>query len=151
MTEAAYRYRGRDLSSVDIGFIREFIAAHPEASRRALSIELCRHWDWKQPNGELRDMVCRSLLLMLDRAGAIELPAARQSVQPRSVIRKRPEPLVPDNRPVDGPLSAIGEIGIDMVRRTPREPLFNSLLEQYRYLGYEQPVGEHLTTPACGC
>jgi hypothetical protein len=30
------------------------------------------------------------------------------------------------------------------VRRTPQEALFNSLMEQYHYLGYEQPVGEHL-------
>ncbi len=144
MSEAAYRYRGRDVNATDIGFIREFITAHPDASRRALSIELCRHWNWKQPNGELRDMVCRSLLLMLDRAGAIDLPAVRQSAQPRSVIRKRPEPLVPDNRPVDGLLNTLGDIGIDIVRRTPAEPLFNSLMEQYHYLGYEQPVGEHL-------
>ena len=28
------------------------------------------------------------------------------------------------------------------VRRTSEEPLFNSLLEQYHYLQYEQPVGE---------
>ncbi len=30
------------------------------------------------------------------------------------------------------------------MRRTPEEPLFNSLMERYHYLGYEQPVGEHL-------
>jgi hypothetical protein len=30
------------------------------------------------------------------------------------------------------------------VRRTPEEALFNSLVEQYHYLGYEQPIGEHL-------
>ena len=30
------------------------------------------------------------------------------------------------------------------MRRTPKEPLFNSLLEQHHYLGYQQPVGEHL-------
>ena len=30
------------------------------------------------------------------------------------------------------------------VRRTPDEGLFNSLLAQYHYLGYQQPVGEHL-------
>ena len=30
------------------------------------------------------------------------------------------------------------------MRRTADEPLFNSLMEQYHYLGYEQPVGEHL-------
>ena len=27
---------------------------------------------------------------------------------------------------------------------TAQEPLFNSLTEEYHYLGYEQPVGEHL-------
>ena len=30
------------------------------------------------------------------------------------------------------------------MRRTPEEALFNSLMEQYHYLGYEQPIGEHL-------
>jgi len=132
------------VSSGDVDFVRELIAAHPAYSRRALSIELCREWDWKQPNGELRDMVCRGLLLTLHRAGAIELPPLRQAGQPRSVVRKRPEPLIPDNRPVYGPLQRIGEIAIETVRRSPREPLFNSLVEQYHYLGYQQPVGEHL-------
>jgi len=32
----------------------------------------------------------------------------------------------------------------EQVRRTPREPLFNGLLEQHHYLGYTRPVGEHL-------
>ncbi len=30
------------------------------------------------------------------------------------------------------------------MRRSPEEALFNSLLEQHHYLGYERPVGEHL-------
>jgi hypothetical protein len=30
------------------------------------------------------------------------------------------------------------------VRRTSDEPLFNGLMEEHHYLGYEQPVGEHL-------
>lgn len=33
---------------------------------------------------------------------------------------------------------------LQQVRRTADEELFNSLLEHYHYLGYEQPVGEHL-------
>jgi len=44
----------------------------------ALSRKLCEIWDWKQPNGALRDMVCRGLLLMLERVGEIELPAVRR-------------------------------------------------------------------------
>jgi len=30
------------------------------------------------------------------------------------------------------------------VRRTAEEPLFNALIETHHYLGYTQPVGEHL-------
>jgi hypothetical protein len=32
----------------------------------------------------------------------------------------------------------------EQVRRTAEEKLFNSLLDRYHYLGYTQPVGEHL-------
>jgi hypothetical protein len=58
--------------------------------------------------------------------------------------RQRPEPVVPDNRPVPGPLRWLLPLDIQPVRRSPEEPLFNSLMEQYHYLGYQQPVGEHL-------
>jgi len=75
--EIVIRYRGRPISREDVRFIRELIAAHPEASRRALSRELCRAWGWVQPNGVLRDMVCRGLLLALHRAGEITLPPVR--------------------------------------------------------------------------
>ena len=138
------RYRGRSLSAADIDGIRQLIASNPTSSRRALSQELCRIWDWKQQNGALRDMVCRGLMLMLHRAGVIELPAVRNTPPPRSITRQRPEPVIPDNRVVTGPLHSIGAIGIEQVRRTGNEALFNSLMNQYHYLGYEQPVGEHL-------
>ncbi len=69
------KYRGRVFTTEDFLYIRMLIAAHPGDSRRRLSQNLCEAWQWKQPNGALRDMVCRGLLLMLDRAGQIELPA----------------------------------------------------------------------------
>jgi hypothetical protein len=43
-----------------------------------------------------------------------------------------------------GRTDAIALLEFQMVRRTSSEALFNSLMEQYHYLGYEQPVGEHL-------
>ena len=73
-----WRYRGRAVTPNDVGFIRRLLAANPDASRRRLSAILCEEWQWKQPNGALCDMVCRGLLLMLHRAGEIELPAIRQ-------------------------------------------------------------------------
>ena len=49
-----------------------------------------------------------------------------------------------DTTPIEQPLAALGPLGFHQVRRTPNEALFNSLLAQYHYLGYQQPVGEHL-------
>jgi hypothetical protein len=141
---ATHRYRSRDITSEEILFIRKLIRDHPELSRWKLSRQLCEAWQWKQANGALRDMLCRGLLLMLDRAGEIQLPPVRRRVRNRLAERARPEPLIPDNRPVYGPLGSITPLEFVQVRRTVEEPLFNSLLEQYHYLGYEQPVGEHL-------
>jgi hypothetical protein len=137
-------YRGQSISDEQIAFIRQHITDHPELSRWKLSRQLCQAWQWKQANGALRDMVCRGLLLALDRAGEIQLPAVRRRVRNRLAERERPEAVIPDNRPVHGPLDMLTPLEFLPVRRTPEEPLFNSLLEQYHYLGYEQPVGEHL-------
>lgn len=139
-----YRYRGRNISGSEILFLRQFIADYPSLSRYALSRKLCELWQWKQANGTLRDMVCRGLLLLLDRAGEIQLPPARCRLSRKRSEWERPEPVVPDNRPVRGPLHELGSLEFQQVRRTVQEPLFNSLVEQYHYLRYEQPVGEHL-------
>jgi len=138
------KYRGRVFTAEDILYIRELIAAHPRASRRRLSQKLCEAWQWKQANGALRDMVCRGLLLTLDRAGHIELPAVKFIPHNPLVRRERPEPVLIDTAPMDGPLPALRPVEIQQVRRTSDEPLFNSLMEQYHYLNYQQPVGEHL-------
>ena len=132
------------VTAEDVVFIRQLIAQNPGASRRRLSAKLCGAWDWKQANGALRDMVCRGLLLMLHRAGEIELPAARQVSLNPLVERERPAPVLLDTTPITGALGALQPIELQQVRRSGDEPLFNSLMEHYHYLGYEQPVGEHL-------
>jgi Domain of unknown function (DUF4338) len=141
---ATWRYRGREISAEEIVFIRRLIAEHPGASRRALSTKLCEAWGWKQANGVPRDMVCRGLLLMLHRAGQIELPRVRFTPPNPLARRPRPAPVLMDTTPLLGPLSQLGPLHFQQVRRTGDEPVFNSLIEHHHYLGYEQPVGEHL-------
>jgi hypothetical protein len=139
-----YRYRGRVITPEDIAFVRQLIADNPRASRRRLSAKLCEAWQWKQANGALRDMVCRGLLLMLHRAGEIELPPIRFRTLNPFVQREPPAPVLIDTTPIAGALREVRPIAFQQVRRTADEPLFNSLMEQYHYLSYEQPVGEHL-------
>ena len=138
------RYRGRDLGAADILYIRELIAAHPGESRRTLSRVLCEAWQWRQPNGTLRDMVCRGMLLMLERAGQITLPPVSYVRHNPLARRVRPVPVPIDITPVEDRLHNLRPLRFEQVRRTAEEPLFNSLMEEHHYLGYEQPVGEHL-------
>ena len=145
MSELLLRYRGREIRSADAAFIQSLIAQNPGWSRRRLSAELCRAWHWVQPNGALRDMVCRSLLLQLHRAGHIELPAKRMSPPNNVVARLAPAPSQPRwERPRECRLDELGELTIRQVRRTAEEALFGQLLAAHHYLGYTQPVGEHL-------
>jgi len=137
-------HRGRSVSRADVAFIRALIAAHPGKSRRALSVELCRAWGWLQPNGETRDMVCRSLMLELYRAGHIELPAVRQVPNNPLAKRRRPDPVKIDGTPIRSTLKDLGELDVRQVRRTAEEATLNGLIEQHHYLGYTQPVGEQL-------
>jgi len=76
-----WRYRGQTIDREQIAFLREFIREHPHSSRWRLSRQLCEALGWKQANGALRDVVCRGLLLMLERAGEIELPPVRRLIR----------------------------------------------------------------------
>jgi len=142
--ETLLRYRGRAVTRHDVHQIRELVAAHPEQSRRALSQTLCRAWDWRQANGAPREMVCRGLMLALDRAGHIELPAVRRRPPNPLSVRSRPQPVTVDSTPLRVTLRELGPLRFVQVRRTGAEACFNSLLQAHHYLGYSQPVGEQL-------
>ena len=144
----AFRYRGRVISVAEVEFIRHLIASHPGINRRQLSLKLCEAWQWKQANGAPRDMVCRGLLLGLERAGRLALPAARHvhrnPPQRRPVNKSETVLEPPDTTRLDVPLGEIRPLEFRQVRRGPEEPLFNHLIAEYHPLGYTRPVGEHL-------
>src|SRR5580658_4880462 len=114
-----WRYRGQEIGSEQIVFLREFIAAHPTSSRWKLSRELCEVLGWKQANGALRDVICRGLLLMLERAGQIELPPVRRNIKGQSgSARLPPKPWLIDTTPLVMPFENLGPVEFLAVRRT---------------------------------
>jgi len=144
-----FKYRGKVLTGDDVAFINRLIGENPSDSRWALSKKLCQAWNWVQPNGALKDMVCRGLMLELHRAGHIRLPAKKRCVPNPFINRKKPANLAIDQSPVNGKLSEIKPLQFSQVRRTVSEKLFNSLIEHYHYLGYCHPVGEQLKYIVC--
>ena len=138
------KYRGKVATTGDVDFINQLINDNPSDSRRALSIKLCKAWNWVQANGALRDMVCRGFMLELHRAGYINLPEKKCTPNNPLANRKSPEKIKIDQSPISTFLKNVRPLKFCQVRRSGKEKLFNSLIDQYHYLGYCQPVGEHL-------
>jgi hypothetical protein len=144
--QATLRYRGREITDDDLAFLRRLIADSPHSSRNALSAKVCEAWGWRQRNGALRDMVCRSMMLMLHRAGRIELPPIRCAIVNNVIARRAPPELPADfeRTPIETSLADLGVVEWRQVRRTPDEKLFDALIAAHHYLGPVKLVGEHL-------
>ena len=137
-------YRGRHITWKDILFIRTSVDRFADKGRSYISREICKSWNWRQQNGALKDMVCRGLLLRLEENGYIKLPERKRPPNVPYKNRKKPKDVSIEQSPVDDKLSNILPLEIKQVRRTGWEEIFNGLIEQYHYLRYAQPVGEHL-------
>jgi hypothetical protein len=83
-------------------------------------------------------------LLALHRGGHIELPAAKFATRVGAWLRHAPAPVTLDTTPIESSLGELGPVTLRQVRRTDEEALVNSLIAHHHYLGYRQPVGEHL-------
>ena len=135
--------RKRSITDADLPLIQAIINEHWHNSRSAISRVLCQRWNWTQPNGRLKDMACREVLVTLERAGHLKLPPGRHNGRNEKRNRFVSSVLV-DQSPMEGSLADYGPVTITMVRNTHQESLYNSLVHQHHYLGYRQIVGQHL-------
>ena len=135
--------RKRTISQTDLKLIQDTLNEHWDKGRTQISKILCQKWNWVQPNGRLKDMACREILLTLYSKGLINLPPGKHDG--RNLKRNRSIPIVEIlQSPLEGKLSALPPVKLTLVRNTNLEPLYNSLLQQHHYLGYRQIVGNHL-------
>ena len=142
--EIVATYRGRKITESDLAVVKLIIAAYPDGSRRFISKEVCKAWEWRQANGTLKDMVCRSLLLLLESKSLIKLPPLKCKLPNPLANRTKPAKIEVDETPIECTIDDIHPIQLKQACRTRSENLFNSLISEHHYLGYTQPVGEHL-------
>ena len=135
--------RKRTITESDLELIQATVNQHWDKGRTQISKRLCQKWNWVQPNGRLKDMACREILLTLYRKDLINLPPGKHDG--RNQKRNRLIPFVQiDQNPIEANLADLGPVELNLVRNTSLEPLYNSLIQQHHYLGYRQIVGNHL-------
>ena len=135
--------RKRIISQQNLEDIQETVNEHWDKGRTPISQILCRKWNWRQPNGGLKDMACREILLTLYRKGLINYPPGVHDGNNKK--RNQTIPLVPtDKTPLNAKLSELEPVRLKLVRNSKLETLYNSLVQEHHYLGFRQIVGNHL-------
>ena len=102
----------------DVLTIKKIIESNPDKSRRFISQEVCRAWNWRQPNGVLKDMVCRSLLLLLESKGYIKQPARKFIPHNPLANRGKPSKAIVDQTPIHCSVNELAPIKLEQVRKT---------------------------------
>jgi len=136
------KIQGRLLTELTVNEIQMLLRKHPDWNRSRLSRELCSLWNWRRPDGQIKDMACRELLRKLESRSLIKLPP-RQCPGPG-----RPptiEPVKIDKLPILCGLSSLQPIRIVDARDSIEyEKTFNYLMKEYHYLSYRRPVGQNM-------
>jgi hypothetical protein len=136
--------QGRRLNGGQIAWLRDWIAAHPQWSRKRLSRELCEEWGWRNGGGRRKDFAARSFLEKLEARGVLVLP-------PLQLLRRHPRPKTPavdrvswPTEPVEAPLSQLQPLAwFQPAVGTVEASRFAAYLGHYHYLGF-RVVGENL-------
>lgn len=143
MNSIVFQYRSRNLSPDDIAFIKAMIDRHFSQGRSYISRELCKSWNWIQPNGKLKEYASRDLLLRLEEQGFIQLP-------PRKKRNNNTKPKVFTQIPLYFRKELRGSVKdyetptIKVVTDSHEGYLWGYLLHRYHYLGNPRLVGEHI-------
>jgi hypothetical protein len=142
MDHVVFRYRSRELNERDVELIRSAISKHYDRGRSYISRVLCEAWQWKQPNGRLKEYAARDLLLRLEEKGFIELPPR---LRPKNNLKAKSFDQIP-LFVKDGLAGFVGEHPKFSLRLvSPQDNyLWNYLVHHYHYLGLQKLVGEHL-------
>lgn len=149
MGEIILKSRGREIREKDLAAIKEIVAEYFSAGRRRISRELSKYWGWYQPNGELKDMACREILLRLERAGHIKLPPPRLTQNGNNHKRKKENKCLIslpgiEEEYLEGQLKDFLPIKLELIKSGKGHQLWNSLVARYHYQGYRRIVGASL-------
>src|SRR6056297_1982260 len=104
------RYCGREFTPAELEHIRELIAAHPTATRAALSRYVCEYLPWYRPDGRLKDMSCRVAMLRMHEDGLLKLPPPRNSNNNGKPYTRRTGKAKPPDKPVKRPSSGFEQL-----------------------------------------
>lgn len=133
----------RRITGEELEAARETIRWCSGLSRSELARTICEHWGWVTASGSAKVTACLKVLEELEDRGLVLLPGKRPMTRWNTdqacgaAISERTKP----GAPLEGELSAVGSVGLEVIQSKERGRLWNEYVARYHYLGYRQPFG----------
>ncbi len=142
MSPGPWVHSGRVFSAEEIGAIRATVAWLPGLARRELAATLCEHLDWHTVTGTPKLDACGELLVRLEAAGLLVLPAVRPAGRPRRVPPTAPQAAV--ETPLCAPLAALGPVHLEVVQTPEAAVQWDAAVARWHPLGFKGAFGYRL-------
>ena len=136
-----FKFRSKEYTQKDLDYIHQVIAQNFEQGRVYISRVLAQNWDWRQPNGKIKDFAVRDTLLRMEEAGLIKLPPPK--IHNNNNAQKPLQVPLFDNTPLEGSIKDFPGLSVHQATGNSKI-IWKYLLHRYHYLGYPRVVGAHL-------
>jgi hypothetical protein len=137
-------FKGRGFEASEIELIEDVVGSYPKLSRQELANTVCELLEWRRPGGGLKTWEAKDLLLSLEEAGRLQLPALR-SGRPRG--SRTAVPCTARGEPGEllaGCLADVRPVQLRRVSTADGRLLWRELIGRHHYLGHSVPFGAHV-------
>jgi len=135
---------GVAVSEGSLALIREVVESCSGLSRKELAQTVCELVDWRRSSGRLKALECLLLLERLESAGALVLPAKRETKPPGSRTTVPVTSRGEAGEAVEGELGELEPIELEAVERPKQALLFRELVGRHHYLGSVRTWGAQM-------
>ena len=143
MSPGPWVQSGRVFSAEEIAAIRATVAWLPGLARQELAATLCEHLDWYTLTGTPKLDACGELLVRLEAAGLLALPAVRPAGRQRRVPPAAP-PEEAAETPLCTPLAALGPVHLEVVQTPEAVVQWDAAVARWHPLGFKGAFGYRL-------
>jgi len=143
-------FRGTALADAQFSRIQRLIDSQLGITRQEIARQACRLFGWRRDNGEWAVRAARQLLVRLDTAGVIALPAPRRAQgRPQHsaaavTASEVPPPSIPAAEPMASQEMRAGSTLSVRPVRDDEMPDWRACIERFHYLGDATLVGESI-------
>ncbi len=135
------RYVGREFTEEEVQWLKDTISGKADLGRSALSRQFCEVFNWRKPDGGLKEMSCRVAFLKMEKDGLISLPPCKFKPHKTRLFTQRSFLTLPRN---DITLRT-GELNLSFeIVGKEWSFLWNEYIDRYHYLGYTPLSGAQL-------